>query len=177
MSRRLLSAGLSALCLCLCLPPSLSHTHTHSPHLHQISPPFQISLHFSAEFLPKGVKFSPFPVDSASRLFMHDKDKRLPSFLSERLHTRSHLKLVTLTRTHTDRYFCDVSSVDSPLGRLNKQTYLACGEGTARACLGRLAAPLLLAEMHHANLHSWLAQMWFLNWSEPTQRCGFADFS
>lgn len=91
---------------------------------------------------------------------MQDKDKLLPPFLPECLHTRADVKLIlALTRTHTDRYFCFVSSVDSPLGGLNKQTYLASGEGTARACLSRLGAHLLLAEMDHANLHSRLTQM------------------
>lgn len=159
----------------LSLSPSLSLTFS-PPSLNQPSSSNLAPL--QCRISPERREIQPLPSGFCIQAIYARQDKRLPSFLSERLHTRSHLKLVVaLTRTHTDRYFCYVSSVDSPLGSLNKQTYLACGEGTAKACLSRLAAPLLLAQMHHANLHSRLAQLWFLDWSEPTQRCGFADFS
>lgn len=86
---------------------------------------------------------------------MRDKDKWLPPFCSERLCACSNIRLVlALTRTHTDRYSCYVSRAASPSGGLYKQTYLASGEGRARACRSRFGAHLLLAEVHQANLLS-----------------------
>lgn len=85
-----------------------------------------------------------------------------------------------------DRYFCYVSGADFPSGTLNKQTYLASGEGTARACQSRFGAHLLLAKMNQGYSHSRLPQMWFWpvytwasHWegslSEHAEWCGFAD--
>lgn len=85
-----------------------------------------------------------------------------------------------------DRYFSYVSGADFPSGTLNKQTYLASGEGTVRACRSRFGAHLLMAKMNQGYSHSRLPQMWFrpvYMWashregslSEHAEWCGFAD--